>query len=76
MMRYVGSIIGAGILAGVLSGGGGRGDSAGGDVATFQLIMVAVAVTAGLALAAAMFIHRFVDHEPVSVALDPAIEPV
>ena len=37
MMRYVGSIVGAGILAGVLSS-----DSAGGEVATFRIVMLAV----------------------------------
>jgi hypothetical protein len=52
MMRYAGSIVGAGILAGVLSGGDG--------VTTFRIVMVAVAVTAALAVVAAMFIHRFV----------------
>lgn len=58
MMRYVGSIVGAGILAGVLNS-----DSAGGDVATFRLVMVAVITTAALAVVASMFIHKFVAHE-------------
>jgi sugar phosphate permease len=66
MMRYVGSIVGAGILAGVLSS-----DSAGGDLSTFQFIMAAVAVTAALAVIAATFIHRFVDGEPVPVVVEP-----
>jgi Na+/melibiose symporter-like transporter len=54
MMRYVGSILGAGILAGVLTEGQV------GDVTTFQLVGVAVVVTTALSVIAATFIHRFV----------------
>lgn len=54
MMRYAGSILGAGVLAGVLR------DSAAGhaDISTFRFVMMAVAGTAALAAAAATFIHR------------------
>ena len=63
MMRYAGSILGAGILAGVLT------DSQAGaaDVTTFRLVAVAVVVTAALSVVAAMFIHRFVAPEVVPV---------
>lgn len=71
MMRYVGSIVGAGILAGVLSS-----DSAGADVATFQLIMVAVTVTAALAVVSATFIHRFVNRGPSLAVPDLLVDPV
>jgi MFS family permease len=71
MMRYAGSIVGAGILSGVLSS-----DAAGGDVATFRIVMAAVVATAALACVAAAFIHRFVDGEVVEVGREPAVEPV
>jgi EmrB/QacA subfamily drug resistance transporter len=63
MMRYAGSIIGAGLLAGVLNGRSG----AGGDVTTFRLVTLAVISTAALAVLASMFIHRFVRTEAVPV---------
>jgi EmrB/QacA subfamily drug resistance transporter len=63
MMRYAGSILGAGILAGVLTGG----QASDGDVTTFRLVTVAVVVTAALSVVAAMFIHRFVDVETIPV---------
>jgi len=53
MMRYVGSIIGAGVLAAVLSDGSGQ------NVETFRVIGVAVSATAALAVLAGSFIHRF-----------------
>jgi hypothetical protein len=54
MMRYAGSILGAGVLAGVL-----RDSTAGhADINTFRFVMMAVAGTAALATAAATFIHR------------------
>lgn len=59
MMRYVGSIVGAGLMAGVLSGG------ASDDVTTFRLVLVAVSVTAGLSIVSSFFIHRFVAPEIV-----------
>lgn len=71
MMRYVGSIVGAGILSGVLSS-----DAAGGEVATFRIVMAAVVATAALACVAAAFIHRFVEAEAVAVGREPAAEAV
>jgi MFS family permease len=62
MMRYVGSIVGAGLLAGLLSG-----DHATGDVATFRLVTLAVVVTAAMAVISATFIHRFVHPTVVPV---------
>jgi MFS family permease len=59
MMRYAGSIIGAGVLAGVLHDGG----ASEGDVDTFRLVTLAVVVTAALAVAVSVFIHRFPDPE-------------
>ena len=59
MMRYVGSIVGAGILAGVLN----TSNAGQADVTTFRLVAMAVAGTAALAVVAATFIHR---HPPVS----------
>lgn len=55
MMRYIGGILGAGLLAGVLS------DGAGGhaDVATFRFVGLVVVATAALACAAAAFLHTF-----------------
>ena len=72
MMRYVGSIVGAGILAGVLSDSG----AADGDVTTFRLVMIAVAITAALAVVAAMFIHRFVAPETIPVTREPALDAI
>lgn len=62
MMRYVGSIVGAGILSGVLSS-----DAASGDVATFRIVMTAVVATAALSCVAAVFIHRFVHSDALAV---------
>jgi EmrB/QacA subfamily drug resistance transporter len=67
MMRYVGSIVGAGILAGVLN----DSSAAGGDVTTFRLVMLAVIFTAALAVVAAMFIHRFAVPETIPVPPEP-----
>jgi MFS family permease len=61
MMRYAGSIVGAGILAGVL------GNEATADIDTFRLVMLAVVVTTALSLVSALFIHRFVKSEVVPV---------
>jgi DHA2 family multidrug resistance protein-like MFS transporter len=71
MMRYVGSIVGAGILAGVLTT-----DNAGGDVAMFRLVSLAVTVTAAMALVSSVFIHRFVANEHTPVLREPAPEAV
>ena len=67
MMRYTGSIIGAGLLAGVLS----NGSSATGEVMTFRIVTVAMVATAGLACVAALFVHRFAEREPVRVVVPP-----
>lgn len=78
MMRYAGSILGAGILAGVLR----DSQAGGGDVMTFRLVTVAVVVTAAFSVFAAIFIHRFVEPEAIPVPggregapLFPASEP-
>jgi len=67
MMRYAGSILGAGVLAGVLK------DSTAGhaDINTFRFVMMAVVATAGLAAAAATFIHRLPAPVSTIVAADP-----
>ena len=52
MMRYIGSIVGAGVLGGLL----GHGNSFHGDMTTFRLVGVTVAVTAVVSLIAAAFI--------------------
>ena len=56
MMRYLGSIIGAGILGAVLSK-----DSGTPDIMLFQFIFAVLAVLAACGLATSFFIHRFVD---------------
>ena len=63
MMRYTGSIIGAGILAGVLND-----DTSGADVTTFRLVALAVVTTAALAVAVSSLIHRYADAEAIPVA--------
>jgi MFS family permease len=67
MMRYAGSIIGAGMLGGVLS-------SDTNELATFRLITLVVLVTAALAVAAAMFMHRFAAFDHTEVSAGPAME--
>ena len=69
MMRYAGSIIGAGILAGVLNDHSGVG----GDVTTFRLVTLAVITTAALAVIASIFIHRFVATEAIRVRAEPMV---
>lgn len=54
MMRYVGSILGAGMLAGVLDT-----DGAVPGLDTFRLVFVVVVVMAGIAVVTAIPIHRF-----------------
>ena len=54
MMRYLGSILGIGILAGILNTGG-----AAPDVEVFRAIFIVIAVIAALAIVAASQIHRF-----------------
>jgi len=58
MMRYLGSIIGAGILGSVLSNQTGTP-----EVWLFRLIFGVLLVVAGLALASTFFIHRFPERE-------------
>lgn len=55
MMRYVGSILGAGILAGILNSGSGAVPG----IDVFRVIMAVVAGMAALAIVAAAMIHRF-----------------
>ena len=59
MMRYIGSILGAGILAGVLSTGA---DTLPG-LDTFRVILIVVAVFAALSIVAASQIHLFPKEE-------------
>ena len=66
MMRYLGSIIGAGILGAVLSS-----DAAVPSVGLFRLMFAVLVVTAALASVAAIFVHRF---PPESLGAAP--EPV
>jgi len=54
MMRYIGSIVGAGILAGVLNNSNAVHAGAG----TFRLVATTIACTAALGVLAATFIHR------------------
>jgi DHA2 family methylenomycin A resistance protein-like MFS transporter len=54
MMRYLGSIVGAGVLGAVLSSGSGAP-----GVETFRLMYAVLVVAAALAAASALFIHRF-----------------
>ncbi len=69
MMRYVGSILGAGLLAGVLN----DTSAARTDVTTYQIVVVAVVITAGLAVIAAGFIHRFPASAAAGVSADDLI---
>lgn len=64
MMRYAGSIVGAGLLAGVLQ----SGSTGPGDVGTFRLLTLVVVATAALAVGAGTAIHKFVASAPVRVA--------
>lgn len=70
MMRYVGSIVGTGVLAGVLTS-----DGASAEVGAFRLVLVAVISTAALAGVASLFIHRFVESEVVPVPEEKVAEP-
>jgi hypothetical protein len=53
MMRYLGSIVGAGILGAVLS------SDSGSEVGLFRLIFAVLAGMAALASVTTLFIHRF-----------------
>jgi len=61
MMRYIGSILGAGILAGVLSTDAGALPG----IDTFRVIMIVVAVFAALSVVSASQIHLFPKEEAV-----------
>ena len=65
MMRYLGSIVGVGVLGAILNG-----DTGAPDVAVFRLIFVVLVVMAALAAASAAFIHRFLP-EPRSPRREP-----
>jgi MFS family permease len=54
MMRYLGSIIGAGVLGAVLNTGSGTP-----EVGVFRLVFAVLVVMAVLAFACSLFIHRF-----------------
>jgi EmrB/QacA subfamily drug resistance transporter len=66
MMRYVGSIIGAGILGAVLT------ESAAEDAGLFQLIFAILTALAAAGFVTAFFIHRFPPEQARSVAATPS----
>jgi MFS family permease len=55
MMRYVGSIIGAGVLGAVLTDDGGST-----EIGLFRVIFALLVVMAGIACVSTLFIHRYV----------------
>jgi MFS family permease len=59
MMRYLGSIIGTGLLGAILST-----DEAAPEIGVFRLIFGVLVVMSVLAAATTLFIHRFPPHEP------------
>lgn len=65
MMRYMGSIAGAGVLAGVLS----NGSNIAADIGTFRIVTSVIVVTAGVACLAAFTVHRF------DATVPEAVEP-
>ncbi len=68
MMRYVGSIVGAGVLAGSLQTSAGAPP----DAAAFGMLQTVIAVMAGAAVVAACLIHRFpVESEAASTVSAP-----
>jgi MFS family permease len=70
MMRYAGSILGAGLLAGVLN----DSNASSADIGTYQAVVAVVVATAALAVVVSGFIHRFPETETLSVAADePAV---
>ncbi len=66
MMRYLGSIVGAGILGAALSS-----DIGAPGASLFRLIFAVLAVMAALACASAVFVHRF-PPEPRGLTPEPA----
>ena len=74
MMRYVGSIIGAGILGAVLSS-----DAGAPEIGLFRLIFVVLTVAAALACLSTLFIHRFPperDAAPEPTLVPEAVGPL
>lgn len=67
MMRYVGSIIGAGLLSGVLTDGADAS-----HIGQFRIVAFVIVVTAGLAVIAATSIHRFAPSEYATLTSDGA----
>lgn len=65
MMRYAGSILGAGMLAGVLDT-----DAAVPDLDTFRVVFVIVVAMAAIAIATAIPIHRFPPQTQTSQSRD------
>jgi EmrB/QacA subfamily drug resistance transporter len=61
MMRYLGSIIGAGVLGAILNT-----DSDAPEIAVFRLIFVVLLVMACLAVAFAFLVHRFAAPRPLA----------
>jgi MFS family permease len=70
MMRYLGSIIGVGILGAVLNT-----DSGAPDIAVFQLVFVVLLVVAVLAFISSLFIHRFPSGRREAFVPSPAAPP-
>lgn len=72
MMRYLGSIIGTGLLGAILSTGG-----AAPEIGVFRLIFGVLVVMSVLAGATTLFIHRFPPQEPPAETepLPPVTEP-
>ncbi|MGB2696157.1 MAG: hypothetical protein WBD55_13355, partial [Dehalococcoidia bacterium] len=71
MMRYLGSIVGAGVLGAVLSTDGGAP-----DVAMFRLIYIVLLVMAALAAATTLFIHRFPAETEEMISVPAAVQEV
>jgi MFS family permease len=70
MMRYFGSIVGTGVLGGVLNA-----DAAAPDVDVFRALFLLLTVMAALALLASSFIHTFVrDHAFVMPVQSAAVD--
>jgi MFS family permease len=67
MMRYLGSIIGTGVLGAVLNS-----DGEAPDVAVFRVIFAVVVAMAVGALACAFFVHRFPEVRPLAPVPEPA----
>ncbi|MDO8616348.1 MAG: MFS transporter [Dehalococcoidia bacterium] len=70
MMRYIGSIVGAGILGAVLNSG-----AAAPGIGLFQLIFAVLVVMSALGCVAALFVHRFPADFRLSRPPEPALAP-